>query len=79
MVDPMAAPLSGSELVLRLGMLMGTISHSESRDALLSWLRTGDLHPEYLVLLRDQLTELLIEAGHEAPPAISTEEEDRPL
>lgn len=58
-------PMGFDQLVLILGMAHGALTTPANYRMLVSALRSGSLRPTYIDMLRDQLTEILREAGQE--------------
>lgn len=55
-------------LLLALGQATGGLSDSDSYARLVASIAADDLRPEYIVMLRDKLTEALRQSGIEAVP-----------
>ena len=65
-----ARPMSDFHTVaftlLTLGKAAGLLSQTDIRDRLLEGMQKGSLNPDYLIVLRDRLNDLLTRAGEEA-------------
>jgi hypothetical protein len=59
---PMTDYHTAAFTLLTLGKAAGLLSRDDIRSRVLDGLRAGSLNPEYLVLLRDQLADVLREA-----------------
>ena len=56
---PMSEYHTAAFTLLTVGKAAGLLSREDIRRTVLDGLRAGSLHPQYLVLLRDQLDEVL--------------------
>ena len=58
-----------SSLLLTLGSVTASLKREDVREKLVETLRLGKLRPDYLVLLRRMLAEVLIESGYYDSPS----------
>lgn len=63
-------------LMFTFGYMLGAMSNTERRAELVRGLRAGDnvLHAGYIIMLRDQLSKVLIDAGVEHEPDLPGED-----